>query len=228
MQKLIFGVMSLSFFMLSCDLPATGGNPGEGRPCNEKVLRTHAGSLMLDLDVKCLYKKECSVKLNFRVTGLPDSLKGMCFGGGSEWQYESIDTSMTVTTKLNNLYPVKLSQDDHLRFSLIDINNIERKYDIDFSEIIHSYTVRGDSIEIKMPVGNFDMLVECPYCLDYGRSYSLCEGGLLCHYHSQTSLSAVVGTSSRWGEDFAFHYGLSNQGSTRTDSVYVHGTIGIR
>ena len=148
----VFLGMITCFYLLSCDLPATGGNPGEGRPCNEKVLRTHAGSLMLDLDVKCLYKKECSVKLNFRVTGLPDSLKGMCFGGGTELRLESFDTSMVV--KDWKIYPVSLSQDDHLRFSLIDINNIEKKYDIDFSEIIHSYTVRDDSVEVK----SFDCL----------------------------------------------------------------------
>ena len=222
----VFLGMIACFYLLSCDLPATGGNPGEGRPCNEKVLKVHDAALALDITANCAYEKECDVKLYFYGTELPDSLKGMCFGGGTELRLESFDTSMVV--KDWKIYPVSLSQDDHLRFSLIDINNIEKKYDIDFSEIIHSYTVRGASIEIKMPVGNFDMLVECPYCLDYGRSYSLCEGGLLCHYHSQTSLSAVVGTSSRWGEDFAFHYGLSNQGSTRTDSVYVHGTIGIR
>ena len=216
----VFLGMIACFYLLSCDLPATGGNPGEGRPCNEKVLKVHDAALALDITANCAYEKECDVKLYFYGTELPDSLKGMCFGGGTELRLESFDTSMVV--KDWKIYPVSLSQDDHLRFSLIDINNIEKKYDIDFSEIIHSYTVRGDSIEIKMPVGNFDMLVECPYCLDYGRSYSLCEGGLLCHYHSQTSLSAVVGTSSRWGEDFAFHYGLSNQGSTRTDSVYVH------
>ena len=79
-----------------------------------------------------------------------------------------------------------------------------------------------------MPAENFDMLVECPYCADYGRSYSLCEEGFLCHYHSKTSLSAVVGTSSRWGKEFTFHYGLSKQSSMQTDSVYVHGTIGFR
>ena len=228
MRKIWLILISVVLCFIACDMPSlNGGMSGEGQ-CNQKVLKTHAGSLALFVTANCPYEKECSAKLSFHVTGLQDSLEDMCFGNGSEWRFVSFDTSMTVTTKLNSSYPVKLSQDDHLRFSLFDINNVEKNYDIDLSGIINSYTVRGDSIEIKMPDGNFDMLVECPYCADYGRSYSLCEGGFLCHYHSKISLSAVVGTSSAWGKEFTFHYGLSNQSTTHTDSVYVHGTIGFR
>ena len=226
MKKLWMLLVLAVLCFIACDMPGTGGNPSEGLPCNDKVLRVHAGSLTLEMTANCAYEKKCDAKLGFRVTGLPDSLKDRCFGGGSEWKLESFDTSMVV--KDWKSYPVSLSHDDHFRFSLFDINNVEKKYDIDLSGIINSYTVRGDSIEIKMPDGNFDMLVECPYCADYGRSYSLCEGGFLCHYHSKISLSAVVGTSSAWGKEFTFHYGLSNQSSTHTDSVYVHGTIGFR
>ena len=129
----VFLGMITCFYLLSCDLPATGGNPGEGRPCNEKVLKVHDAALALDITANCAYEKECDVKLYFYGTELPDSLKGMCFGGGTELRLESFDTSMVV--KDWKIYPVSLSQDDHLRFSLIDINNIEKKYDIDFSEI---------------------------------------------------------------------------------------------
>ncbi len=217
----VFLGMIACFYLLSCDLPATGGNPGEGRPCNEKVLRTHADSLMLDLDVKCLYKKECSVKLNFRVTGLPDSLKGMCFGGGSEWQYESIDTSMTVTTKLNNLYSVKLSQDDHLRFSLIDINNIEKKYDIDFSEIIHSYTVRGDSVEVK----SFDCL-ERMVIYKYRIEKNNGPHDIIDLYpDSLKNGKYVFYQDDLYFDKIYFNCSLNSQSSFKTDSVYIHGNV---
>ena len=85
----VFLGMIACFYLLSCDLPATGGNPGEGRPCNEKVLKVHDAALALDITANCAYEKECDVKLYFYGTELPDSLKGMCFGGGTELRLES-------------------------------------------------------------------------------------------------------------------------------------------
>ena len=70
--------------LIACDMPSlNGGMSGEGQ-CNQKVLKTHAGSLALFVTANCPYEKECDVKFYFYVKGLPDSLKGMCFGGGSE------------------------------------------------------------------------------------------------------------------------------------------------
>ena len=224
MYRIIFFALPLLFPLLSCDGFTTGGNPGEGSWC-KGVTKNHANKYYFELTLKCRYEKKCDVKFFFDAGYYSDSLSDRCFSD-YELNFVTRETSKKVLSAKE--YDVPLSSDDHLRFSLFDINNVEKKYDIDLSGIIHSYTVRGDSIEIKMPAENFDMLVECPYCADYGRSYSLCEEGFLCHYHSKTSLSAVVGTSSRWGKEFTFHYGLSKQSSMQTDSVYVHGTIGFR
>ena len=134
--------------LIACDMPSlNGGMSGEGQ-CNQKVLKTHAGSLALFVTANCPYEKECDVKFYFYVKGLPDSLKGMCFGGGAEWRLKSFDTSMVV--KDWKSYPVSLSHDDHFRFSLFDINNVEKKYDIDLSGVVNSFTVRGDSVDVNV------------------------------------------------------------------------------
>ena len=223
MKKVVFLILSI-LCIQSCEMFHTGGNPDEGPPC-KGVTKNHAKKYYFELTLKCPYKNKCDVKFYFDAGYYSDSLGGQCF---SDYELNFVTREISKRILSAKEYNVSLESDDHLRFSLIDINDVEKKYDIDLSGIIYSYTVRDDSVEIKMPVGNFDMLVECPYCVDYGRSYSLCEGGFLCHYHSKTSLSAVVGTSSSWGKEFTFHYGLSNLSSMQADSVYIHGTIGFR
>ena len=154
--------------LLSCDALSTGGNPSEGRPCNQKILKVHPELLRFDITMTCPYEKKCDVELGFGVAKLGDSLDGMCFGGGAEWRFESIDTSMIVATKDWKTYPVILSMDDHLHFSLIDEDNVEKKYDIDLSGIIHSYTVRGDSVDVNVMKGCRLDLYSCDRKTVYG------------------------------------------------------------
>ena len=150
MKKLWLLVIPTLLSLLSCGfLPGTGGNPDEGSSCRQIIFKAHATSLRLEMSINCPYGNKCNVDLDFGIIKYGDSLSGSCFGAG-EWRFESLDTSMTGTTELNKSYPVRLSQDDHLRFSLFDINNIEKKYDIDLSGIIHSYTVRGDSVDVHV------------------------------------------------------------------------------
>lgn len=215
----VFLGMIACFCLLSCDLPATGGNPGEGRPCNEKVLKVHDAALALDITANCAYEKECDVKLYFYGTELPDSLKGMCFGGGTELRLESFDTSMVV--KDWKIYPVSLSQDDHLRFSLFDINNIEKKYDIDFSEIIHSYTVRGDSVEVK----SFDCL-ERMVIYKYRIEKNNGPHDIIDLYpDSLKNGKYVFYQDDLYFDKIYFNCSLNSQSSFKTDSIYIHGDV---
>ena len=211
MRKIWLLVIPIFLCQLSCDMPGTGGNPYEGLPCNQNIMKVHAGSLALEMTVNCPYRKECNVKLHFRVTSLQDSLEGMCFGNGSEWQFVSFDTSMTVTTKLNSSYPVKLSQDDHLRFSLVDINNVEKKYDIDLSGIVNSYTVRGDSVDVNVMNGcRFD-LYSCQKETVYGNRL---ENG-------KYTFAVNDGCKDHYGYDCVLH----NQGPFEKDDLDISATI---
>ena len=197
MKKLELLVIPILLCLLSCEAFHTGGNPSEGLPCNDKVLRVHASSLTLEMTAYCAYEKKCDAKLGFRVTGLPDSLKDRCFGGGSEWKLESFDTSMVVATKGWKNYPISLTSDNHAKFSLIDENNVEKKYDIDLSGIINSYTVRGDSVDVNVMKNCRLSLYECNRDFIYGNhlydgKYSFlitdkCENhyGYKCEWHNQ-------------------------------------------
>ena len=148
MRKIWLILISVVLCFIACDMPSlNGGMSGEGQ-CNQKVLKTHAGSLALFVTANCPYEKECDVKFYFYVKGLPDSLKGMCFGGGAEWRLKSFDTSMVA--KDWESYPISLTPENHAKFSLFDINNVEKKYDIDLSGVANSFTVRGDSVDVNV------------------------------------------------------------------------------
>ena len=168
MKKLWLLVIPTLLSLLSCGfLPGTGGNPDEGSSCRQIIFKAHATSLRLEMSINCPYGNKCNVDLDFGIIKYGDSLSGSCFGAG-EWRFESLDTSMTVTTELNKSYPVRLSQDDHLRFSLFDINNIEKKYDIDLSGIVNSYTVHGDSVDVNVMKGCSFKLYYCNKEAVYG------------------------------------------------------------
>ncbi len=166
MCKIWLMLISVVLSLVACDMPGTGGNPYEGLPCNQNIMKVHADSLALKMTVNCPYEKVCDVKYGFYVAGLPDSLKGMCFGGGVEWKFESFDTSMVV--KNGKSYPISLTPENHAKFSLFDINNVEKKYDIDLSGIVNSYTVRGDSVDVNVMKGCSFKLYYCNKEAVYG------------------------------------------------------------
>ena len=209
MKKLWMLLVLAVLFFIACDMPAIGGNPGEGLPCNDKVLRVHASSLTLEMTANCPYEKECDVKFYFYVKGLPDSLKGMCFGGGAEWRMESFDTSMVV--KDWKSYPVSLSHDDHFRFSLFDIDNVEKKYDFDLSGVIHSYTVRGDSVDVNvMENCRFD-LYSCKKETVYGNKLQ----------NGKYTFAVNDRCKDHYGYDCLWH----NQGPLEHDDLNIDATI---
>ena len=212
MRKMWLLALPILFWLQSCEGLSTGGNPSEGLPCNDKVLRVHASSLTLEMTAYCAYEKKCDAKLGFRVTGLPDSLKDRCFGGGSEWKLESFDTSMVVATKGWKNYPISLTSDNHAKFSLIDENNVEKKYDIDLSGIIHSYTVHGDSVEVNVMKGCRITVISTPRNIEiYGNVYP--ESFFI--FSAKESLRSWFGYDCSWLE----------QGPSGMDDLNIHAEI---
>ena len=219
MSKKWLLALPILFLLLSCEGFSTGGNPDEGK-CSF-ILREHPTKMTNNISMHCSYDSICRVTLFFGLIGA--SFVDGCIG---DYEYRFVQNKET-KINLNSSVGLNLDSDDHARFSLFDINNVEKKYDIDLSEIIHPYTVKGDSIEIKMPSENFDVIIACPYCSNSNRSHSLC-GGSYCRYEGNRMSVFFVGTDSSWGKYFTFHYGLTKQSSMLTDSIYIHGTIEFR
>ena len=73
--------------------------------------------------------------------------------GNSDYELNLVTSEFSKSVFSGKEYNVPLESNDHLRFSLIDINNVEKKYDIDLSGIINSYTVRDDSVDVNVMKG---------------------------------------------------------------------------
>jgi len=217
MKRLWLLLVSIVLCFVACDMPATGGNPGEGSLC-KGVTKNHANKYYFDLTLKCRYRGKCDVKLFFDAGYYRDSLSSRCF---SDYELDFVTTETSKKVLSAKEYNVPLESDDHLRFSLIDINNVEKKYDIDLSGIINSYTVRGDSVEVKsfeclnrMVIyryrvaknnGPHDIIDLYPDSLRNGK-YVFYQDNLLF-------------------DEIYFNCSFGVQSSFKTDSVYIHGDL---
>lgn len=195
MKKIWLLIIPILLCLLSCDMsmPGTGGNPDEGSSC-KGVTKNHAKKYYFDLTLKCLYEDKCDVKLYFDAGYYSDSLSVRCFSG---YELNLVTREISKTVLSEKEYNVPLDSDDHLLFSLIDINNVEKKYDIDLSGITRSYTVRGDSVDVNVMNGCRLSLYSCNKDFVYGSrlpdgKYSFlitdkCEDhyGYKCEWHNQ-------------------------------------------
>jgi hypothetical protein len=168
MKRLWLLLVSIVLCFVACDMPATGGNPGEGSLC-KGVTKNHANKYYFELTLKCQYEEKCGLKLFFDAGYYRDSLSSRCF---SDYELDFVTTETSKKVLSAKEYNVPLESDDHLRFSLIDINNVEKKYDIDLSGIINSYTVRGDSVEVNVMKGCSLWLFSCKKDQVYGNNLS--------------------------------------------------------
>ena len=195
--------------MLSCEGFSTGGNPNEGITClSQEILKVHVESLRLDMTMNCLYKKMCDVNLGFDVAKLGDSLNNKCFAG-YELKLVTNDSSKVVCSEKR--YPISLTYDNHLRFSLFDIDTVEKKYDIDLSGIINSYTVRGDSVDVKVMENCSLSLYECHRETVYGNRM----------LDSKYSFSILEGCKKYYSYDCTW----PNQGPLNKDTLDIHAKI---
>lgn len=202
---------------IACDMPGTGGNPSEGSHC-QGITQNHANKYYFDLTLKCLYKKKCEVKLYFDAGYYRDSLSGKCF---SDYELNLVTNEFSKTIFSGKEYNMPLESNDHLRFSLFDINNVEKKYNIDLSGIINSYAIRGDSVEVKV----FDCLNRMTiYRYRVARNNG--PHDIIDLYpDSLRNGNYVFYQDNLLFDEIYFNCSLGSQNSFKTDSVYIHGDL---
>lgn len=165
MYKTWLFLIPLLFSLLSCEgFTTTGSNDPYSNPCYG-ISKKNAYSYMFFFELNCPYGDVCKTKLSFLGSGVGDTLDGRCFSG-YELRLETADTSRTVLENKN--YPISLTSDNHAKFSLIDEDNVEKKYDIDLSGIVNSYTVHGDSVDVNVMKGCSFKLYYCNKEAVYG------------------------------------------------------------
>jgi len=139
--------LPILFNLLSCEgLTTTGTNDPVSNHC-WGISKKNAYSYKFFFELDCPLEKKCTVVFNFLGGGVGDTLDGRCFNG-YELKLENAGSSRTVFQNRN--YLMSLSENDHVQFSLVDEDNKEKKYDIDLSGIVNSYTVRGDTVDVNV------------------------------------------------------------------------------
>jgi len=184
------------FTLLSCEMFHTGGNPDEGKIC-DRISKVLASPLELRLSIKCPYEGDCDISFSYAGVYLADTLSGPCFSG---YELKLVtDDSLSIVRSLKS-YPIHLSPNNHIRFSLIDEDGVEKKYDIDLSGIIHSFTVRGDSVDVNVMKDCSFKLYSCKKETVYGNellngkyTFSVTDGcvsetSYRCSWHNQSFL----------------------------------------
>lgn len=227
MQRFIL-ILSLFISLCSCgfsELFSTVGNVHDSG-CSG-VLKEHPDRLDISIYLRCDKDGSCFTQQSFSTWKKNDSNSRSGCYSNYEYKYITKKTSDKIHMG-DNFYDV-LDSDEHVRFSLFDKNNVEKSYDIDLSKIIHSYTFKEDSVEIKMPEnGTAKISIECPYCSAHRIYDRLCQGIFACNYQSAEQNSVIVGTDSSWGKSYGLDLYLGAQSSMKTDSIKIIAEITFR
>jgi hypothetical protein len=119
------------------------------------------------------------------------------------------DSLKQILSETENLVP--LDSDLHLRFSLLDINNVEKKYDIDLSGIVNSYTIRGDTVDLNVMENCSLHLYHCKKETIYGNQLN----------GEKYSFFTSDGCDKDYSYDCTWH----NLGPSRKDDLEISSTI---
>lgn len=152
MKKIWMLLVLAVLCFIACGMPSlNGGMSGEGE-CSY-IMKEH-GIMTNFIRIICPFDSICDVKFSFGPVAVPDD-----YGCVAGFEYKFVqENEIKIVRKnyfhseLNQNTSVDLVLDSNKRasISLIDINNVEKKYDIDLSGIINSYTVRGDSVDVNV------------------------------------------------------------------------------
>ena len=207
MWKKCLLVLPILFCLISCDGVSLSGNPNEVAYCRG-VTQHHANSLKIYLTMNCTNEKKCDVSLFFWGGNYRDSLSGKCYSD-YDLMLKTKDSLKQILSETENLVP--LDSDLHLRFSLLDINNVEKKYDIDLSGIVNSYIVRGDTVDLNVMENCSLHLYHCKKETIYG---NLLNGEKYSFF-----------TSDGCDKDYSYDCTWHNLGPSRKDDLKIHTKI---
>ena len=222
-MKLFATGLLFAMALLACSLPDPGCDDHSCDGC-KYVLKEHAEKMIYHLSVECPYDSACNATL---VISRPvPKEKNEC--KMDNFEYTLVSGNIREKMEHNtNLRFLPISSDDHFRFSLFDSAMVEKKYDIDLSSVIHSYTIDGDSVRITLPSNLIRFSVKCPYCPD--NTNDMCRNSRACVREAEYGNSTMtVGLDSSWGKYFLMSSWLDSQGPLGNDSIDISAQVYFR
>ena len=208
------------FLVLSAGILSSCGLLGDGMADPETnywyTARTHA-PMYMEIHLRCPYDSACTSNVTFGYVVQTMQKDGHLYSA-EDFSYTFVSDEDTGTVKLGSLKPLLIHDDGHVRFSLFDSTHAEKSYDIDLSGVTHSWTRRGDSVDVTLPDYVNNLAVSCPW---------QSSGSNLCWFYTDSIPTHVVtmGYDNNWGRIYYFEAGLSGQSTNGTDSVFVSASI---
>ena len=200
--------LPIVFCLLSCDgFTTTGTNDPVSNHC-WGISKKNAYSYKFFFELDCPLDGKCTAGFSFLGSGVGDTLDGRCFKG-YELKLENAGSSRTVFENRN--YLISLSENNHAQFSLVDENNKEKKYDIDLSGIVNSYTVHDDMVDVHVMKG-------CSLHLYHCKKETIYENQL--NYGKYT-----FSTSEGCDKDYSYDCTWHNLGPSKKDDLEISATI---
>ena len=208
MWKKCLLVLPILFCLISCEgFTTTGTNDPVSNPCRG-ISKKNAYSYTFFFELNCPLKERCSAGFSFIGGGVGDTLDDRCFLG-YELKLENAGMSRTVSQNRN--YLISLSENNHAQFSLVDEDNKEKKYDIDLSGIVNSYTIRGDTVDVNVMKDCRLDLFSCKRETVYGNQM----------LNSPYTFSLIDGCKEYYSYDCTWY----NIGPVKKDDLDVHAKI---
>ena len=208
MYKTWLFLIPLLFSLLSCEgFTTTGSNDPYSNPCYG-ISRKNAYSYMFLMELNCPYGEKCKTSFSFLGSGAGDTLDGRCF---SEYVLNFIINDSSMFAHSGKRYLLALTPDNHAKFTFVDEDNVEKKYDIDLSGIIHSYTVRGDSVDVNVMNGCRLSLYSCNKDFIYGSSLPNGKYSFL--------------ITDKCEDYYGYKCELHNQGPSQKDDLNIYATV---
>ena len=208
MWKKMLLALPILLCMFSCGgLTTTGTNDPVSNHC-WGISKKNAYSYIFFFELYCPLDGKCTAGFSFLGSGVGDTLDGRCFNG-YELKLENAGVSRTVFENRN--YSISLSENNHVQFSLVDEDNKEKKYDIDLSGIVNSYTIRGDTVDVNV-------MNECSLDLFFCKRETVY--GKKLNYGKYTFFK-----SDGCDKEYSYDCKLHNIGPSKKDDLEIHSMI---
>ena len=201
----------------SCGFLGSGMSPDNNE--SSYTAKTHA-PLQMDFYLRCPYDSGCDASVDFGLIRQTIQ-KGSYTYEATNYKYTFVSDSVRQTVSMNSIVPLSIHDDGHVYFSLFDETGAEKGYDVDLSGTIHSWTRRGDSVDIVLPayIDTMGIIETKENNIDFIRWYL---------GDSLPNRTKTISYEHKWAYVYGFFGWLNNQSSYGTDRIYISASIGWR
>src|SRR5574344_58449 len=212
--------ISALFLVLSAAILSSCGLLGDGMADPETnywyTARTHA-PMYMEIHLRCPYDSACTSNVTFGYVVQTMQKDGRLYSA-EDFSYTFVSDEDTGTVKLGSLKPLLIHDDGHVRFSLFDSTHAEKSYDIDLEGVIHSWTRRGDSVDVVLPQYIDNMGI-------YEQEKNQAQRVRWFYGDSLQERTVTISYEKKWDDEYDLAGGLSGQSSYGTDSIRVLGYV---